>query len=59
MSKPHAHKNRLLKYITKLREEVCRMNEDEHIQYPYKNLDVVEVDILKLTQEIERTELAK
>jgi len=56
---PKRHKNRLLKLMTKLREEVCVLVEHKHIKYPYKNLHEVELDIHDLTKEIERTELVK
>ena len=56
---PKNHKKRLLKLIVKLREEVCKLLEDKHIDYPYKNLNEVELDIHHLTQEIEKMELSK
>jgi len=59
MSRPHVHKNRLLKYMTKVREEISIIEEHKHIEFPYKSLNEVEIDIHKLTQEIERRELAK
>ena len=57
--KPKRHKNRLLKLLMQLKTEVCSLLEDNHLQYPYKSLEEVERDIDNLTQEIERTELAK
>lgn len=45
--------------MTTLREEVCKLLEDKHLKYPYKNLNEVEIDIHKLTQDIEKTELSK
>ena len=56
---PKRHKTRLLKLLTKLKNEVCSLLEDKHLQYPYKSLPEVEHDIDNLCQEIERTELAK
>ena len=54
---PQRHVNRLLKLMTMLREEVSKLVEEKHIEYPYKNLHEVELDIHDLTKEIERTEL--
>lgn len=59
MSKPEKHKTRLLKLITKLREDVCSLLNDGHLEYPYKSLPEIERDIDCLVQEIERTELSK
>jgi len=56
---PKRHKNRLLGLLTKLKDEVCSLIEDEHLEYPYKSLPEIERDIDHLCQEIERTELAK
>lgn len=56
---PKRHKNRLLRLIKLLRKEVGRLLEHKHIKYPYKNLSEVELDIDKLTQGIEKTELSK
>ena len=56
---PKRHKSRLLKVLTQLKTEVCSLLEDQHLQYPYKSLEEIERDIDNLTQEIERTELAK
>ena len=56
---PKRHKTRLLKLLEKLRNEVCSLLEDEHLQYPYKSLPEIEHDIDNLTREIERTGLAK
>ena len=56
---PKRHKNRLLKVLTQLKNEVCSLLKDEHLQYPYKSLEEIEHDIDNLTQEIERTGLAK
>ena len=54
---PKRHKTRLLKVLEKLKNEVCSLIEDEHLQYPYKSLPEVEHDIDNLTKEIERTGL--
>jgi len=54
---PKRHKNRLLKILTQLREEVCSLIEDEHLLYPYKQLPEVEKDIDNLIFEIDRTGL--
>ena len=54
---PKRHKTRLLKALEKLKNEVCSLIEDEHLQYPYKSLLEVEHDIDNLVQEIERTGL--
>ena len=56
---PNRHKKKLLRLMTKIRNEVSRMTEEQHIKYPYKNLQEVEIDIHDLTQEIERMELMK
>lgn len=45
--------------MTQLREEVSKLMEHKHLKYPYKNLPEVEIDIHKLTQDIEKTELSK
>ena len=57
--KPAKHKAKLMKLLTKLKNEACSLIKDEHLQYPYKSLPEVERDIDSLCQEIERTELAK
>jgi hypothetical protein len=57
--KPLRHKKRLISRIMRLRNEVCRLMEDGHLQYPYKSQEEVEHDINNLCYEIERTELAK
>jgi len=56
---PRRHKNRLLKLTTKLREEVCKLMENGHIHFPYKDLKEVELDIHHLAQDIEKIELSK
>jgi hypothetical protein len=56
---PYRHKQKLLKIMIRLREEVCKLLEDGHLLYPYKSLPEVEHDIDSLTEEIERTGLAK
>ena len=56
---PKRHKTRLLKVLEQLKTEVCKLLEDEHLLYPYKQLTEVERDIENLIQEIERTGLAK
>ena len=56
---PKRHQTRLLKLLEKLRNEVCSLLEDEHLQYPYKSLPEIEHDIDNLAREIERTGLAK
>ena len=56
---PKHHKNRLLKLMTVLRAEFGVLVEHKHINYPYKNLHEVELDIHDLAQEIERKELIK
>ena len=56
---PKRHKTRLLNLLEKLKDEVCSLLEDEHLQYPYKSLPEVEHDIDNLTEEIERTGLVK
>jgi len=56
---PKRHKNRLLRLMTKLRNEVSRLQEEKHITYPFKALHEVELDMHDLTVEIERTELVK
>jgi len=55
---PKRHKRRLLRLITKIKNEVCRLEEHGHIKYPYKDLHEVDLDISDLIHEIERTELA-
>jgi hypothetical protein len=45
--------------MTKLRNEVSRLQEEKHIKYPFKALHEVELDMHDLTVEIERTELVK
>ena len=57
--KPERHKSRLLKLLTNLKNEVCSLIKDGHLQYPYKSLEEIERDIDNLTQEIERVRLAK
>ena len=57
MMSPKRHKNRLLKILTQLKGEVCKLIEDEHLLYPYKSLPEIERDIDNLTEEIERTGL--
>lgn len=57
--KPERHKTRLLKILENLKNEVCSLLEDGHLQYPYKSLPEVEHDIDNLAQEIERTGLIK
>ena len=57
--KPGRHKNRILSLMTQLRAEVSVLVEHKHIEYPYKNLNEVELDMHDLVQEIERTALAK
>ncbi len=57
--KAQRHKTRLLNLLEKLKNEVCSLLEDEHLQYPYKSLPEVERDIDNLTQEIERVGLTK
>ena len=54
---PKRHKTRLLKQLENLKNEVCSLLEDGHLQYPYKSLPEVERDIDNLTEEIERTGL--
>ena len=56
---PKRHKTRLLKLLERLKNEVCSLIEDEHLLYPYKQLDEVEHDIDNLVREIERTGLSK
>ena len=56
MSRPDAHKKRLLKYITKIMEEVCQLRKENHIDYLNKSLHELELDIHSLIQEIERKE---
>jgi len=56
---PKRHKNRLLKALMVVRNEVCSLLEDGHLLYPYKQLPEVEHDIDNLTEEIERTGLSK
>ena len=45
--------------MTQLRNEVSTVVEHEHIDYPYTDLNEVELDIHDLTKEIERKELTK
>jgi len=54
---PKRHKNRLLKILTQLKAEVCKLIEDKHLRYPYKSLPEIEHDIDNLIEEIERTGL--
>ena len=56
---PKRHKARLLKLLENLKNEVCSLLEDGHLQYPYKQKDEVKQDIENLVQEIERTGLAE
>lgn len=56
---PARHKTRLLKTLTLLKNEVCNLLEDQHLQYPYKSLEEIERDIENLLREIERTGLAE
>jgi len=56
---PKRHKNKLLKALATLKNEVCSLLEDEHLMYPYKSLEEIERDIENLIFEIERTELVK
>ena len=56
---PKRHKIRLLKILTQLKNEVCSLLKDEHLQYPYKSLEEIEHDIENLTREIERVGLIK
>jgi len=55
--KPKRHKTKLLKLLESLKNEVCSLLEDGHLQYPYKQLPEVEHDIDNLVQEIDRTGL--
>ena len=57
--KPAKHKAKLMKLLTKLKNEACSLLEDKHLQYPYKSQEEVERDIDNLCQEIERTGLAE
>lgn len=56
---PKRHKNRLLKILTQLREQVCLLYEHEHVKHPSKSLKEVELDIHDLTMDIEKMELSK
>ena len=56
---PKRHKTRLSKLLEKLKNEVCGLFKDGHLEYPYKSLPEIERDIDNLTQEIERTGLTK
>ena len=56
---PYRHKQKLLKLMTRLRDEVCNLLEDKHLLYPYKSLPEIEHDIDNLVEEIERTGLVK
>ena len=54
---PKRHKTRLQKLLINLKNEVCSLLKDEHLLYPYKQLDEVERDIDNLVEEIDRTGL--
>jgi len=57
MSRAKVHKKRLLRLITQLREEVCKLYEEHHVVFPNKSMHELELDIYELMKEIERTEL--
>jgi len=58
--KPKHHKIRLLRWMTRIRNEVAVMHQEQHFQCcGYKNLETVEHDIEGLMQEIDRKELSK
>lgn len=53
--KPSNHKKRILKLLMKLRAEICMVYEEHHVKFPEKDIHEIELDIHKITQEIERT----
>jgi hypothetical protein len=59
MSRPRVHKNRILRLVTKLREEVSILYEEHHVEFPNKDINGLELDMNDLCREIERMELSK
>jgi hypothetical protein len=59
MSRPRTHQRRILKLLTKLREEISLLYEEHHVEFPNKDIHDIELDVHDLTMDIERAELLK